>query len=91
MTKKFQKMMLYIMDNGFRNDVIVAIGNKNYKLYITDIERLEQDYYAEIENNDIYSSKPNMIVVRKVTKAEIENTIKHMFNEEFFNDFGYMN
>ena len=30
-------------ERGYRNDVTVAIGTKDYSLYITDIIRLHQD------------------------------------------------
>jgi len=79
------------VNKGFRNDVIVAIGEKNYKLYITNIKKLEQDFYAEVEDGGVYSSKPNMIIVTKVTKAEIEKTIKILFERKFFKVVGYMN
>jgi len=79
------------LNKGFRDDVIIAIGEKNYKLYITDMKRLEQDFNSEVENSGVYSNKPNMIIVNEVTKAEIKKTIEIMFEREIFKAIGYMN
>jgi hypothetical protein len=74
---------------GYRNDVTVVIGKRNYPVYITDIIRLHQDFDTEIEDSGYYLNMPNIIIVKEVTKAEIEKTVELLYNERFFERLGY--
>ena len=75
-------------ERGYRNDVTVAIGTKDYSLYITDIIRLHQDVDTEFCDSGYYLNMPNTIIVKEVTKEEIEKTIHNLFMENFFEKLG---
>ncbi|MCR5254943.1 MAG: hypothetical protein K6D96_03355 [Acetatifactor sp.] len=77
------------INKGYRKDVIVVIDDKRYKLYITDIIRLHQDFDSEIEETGIYQNEPNTIIVREVGKDEIEKTIDGLIKDGFFDNLGY--
>ncbi|MBP3800967.1 MAG: hypothetical protein J6I85_02895 [Clostridia bacterium] len=77
------------MNKGYRKDVIVIIDNRRYRLYITDMIRLHQDFDSEVEDGGIYQNEPNTIIVKEVTKEEIERTIKNLVKEGFFDNLGY--
>lgn len=77
------------MNKGYRKDVIVIIDNKKYRLYITDIIRLHQDFDSEVEEGCMFQNEPNIIIVKEVTKEEIEKTIKNLVKEGFFDKLGY--
>lgn len=76
------------INKGYRKDVIVIIDDKKYKLYITDMDRLHQDFDSEIEDYGIYQNEPNTIIVKEVSKDEIEKTINSLINEGFFDKLG---
>ena len=77
------------INKGYRKDVIVVIDDRRYKLYITDIIRLHQDFDSEFEESGIYQNEPNTIIVKEVSKYEIERTIDELYNEGFFGKLGY--
>ena len=79
------------INKGYRKDVIVVIDDRRYKLYITDIIRLHQDFDLEIEECGFYQNEPNTIIVKEVSKDEIEKTIDELYNEGFFAKIGYDN
>ena len=69
---------------GYRGDVIVEIGSKKYKLYITSMIRLRQDFDRSREYYGYYCAEPNMLLVEDVTREEIEKVIKAAFEEKYF-------
>ena len=69
---------------GYRSDVIVKIGDKEYKVYVTSMLRLQQDFEMEFEDVGYYSPEPNMILVRETTKKEIEDTILKVYRDGYF-------
>ena len=76
-------------NKGYRNDVLVIIGEKKYKLYITDMVRLVQDYESEVEVYGYYYTEPNTIIVREVTKSAISYTIEQLVKCGYFQHLGY--
>ena len=58
------------------------------KLYITDMIRLHQDFDSEIEDYGIYQNEPNTIIVKEVSKHEIDKTINYLLKEGFFDKLG---
>lgn len=71
-------------NRGYREDVIVIINNKKYKVYIISMVRLQQDFEKELQDSGYYMAEPNMILVNDVTKKEIEYTIMEMYKCKFF-------
>lgn len=77
------------ISKGYRKDVTVLIDDRRFKLYITDIVRLHQDVDLEIEENGYYQNEPNTIIVKEVSKAEIEKTIDAHYKGGFFDELGW--
>ena len=77
------------INKGYRKDVTVIIDDRKYKLYITDMVRLHQDFDSEIENYGFYQNEPNTIIVKEVSKDEIEKTIENLIREGFFDKLGF--
>lgn len=73
---------------GYRNDVSVIIDNKKYNLYITDLTRLNQDFETEVKRCGYYYSEPNTIIVREVTRNEINKTVEELFVGGYFFKLG---
>lgn len=71
-------------NKGYRKDVIVRIEEKLYKVYIISIIRLQQDFELEQSENGYYLSEPNTLIVKEVTKKEIENIVTEMYECKFF-------
>ena len=76
------------INKGYRTDVVVIIDNSKYKLYITDMIRLHQDFDSEIGDYGIYQNEPNTIIVKEVSKHEIDKTINYLIKEGFFDKLG---
>ena len=72
------------INKGYRSDVIVRFGTKKYKLYVTSIIRLQQDFDTEYKDIGYYYTEPNMIIVKNVTKKEISETINKLYRCNFF-------
>jgi len=72
------------INKGYRGDVIVEIEDKKYKLYITSLVRLQQDFASEQQAYGYYSAEPNTLFVTEVTKESIEKIIKEMYEEKYF-------
>lgn len=80
------------LNKGYRKDVIVVIGEKKYKLYVTSMVRLQQDFELEQENYGYYMPEPNTVFVKDVTKTEIEAVIAKLYQEKYFgrlDEFGF--
>jgi len=71
-------------NKGYRGDVIVIIGEKKYKVYITSMVRLQQDFDTERQSCGYYMAEPNTLFVNEVTKKEIEHIITEMYNCKYF-------
>lgn len=66
---------------GYRNDVIVIFSDDiKYELCFYDLSRLGQDVQDE---EMIY--EPGLVVVKEVTKENIEKAVIRMWKENFFN------
>ena len=72
------------LNKGYRRDVIVKLGEKKYKLYITSMVRLQQDFETEYQDAGYYYPEPNIVIVKDVTKKEISETIKKIYNCKYF-------
>lgn len=71
-------------DRGCRSDVIVTIGEKKYKIYITTMVRLHQDFDSEQKSCGYYMAEPNTLLVNEVTKKEIEYVVTKMYECKYF-------
>lgn len=71
-------------DRGCRSDVIVIIGAKKYKIYITTMVRLQQDFDREQQSCGYYAAEPNTLFVNEVTKKEIEHVVTKMYECKYF-------
>lgn len=72
------------LNKGYRKDVIIKLGGKKYKVYITSMIRLQQDFETEYQDAGYYYPEPNMVIVKDVTKEEISEVIKKLCNCKFF-------
>lgn len=72
------------LNRGYRGDVVVKIGGISYKLYVTSMIRLLQDFETETQDSGFYFSEPNTIIVKETTKQEIEDTIIKMYRCKYF-------
>lgn len=72
------------LNKGYRKDVTVAIGEKQYKLYITSMIRLQQDFELGQEAYGYCLVEPNILLVNEVTKTEIEKIITKMYENKYF-------
>lgn len=68
----------------YRSDVVVCVDGKRYKVYVTTMCRLQQDFETEVEHKGYFQSEPNMILVRNTTKEEIVRTITKMYDCKYF-------
>ncbi len=71
-------------DRGFWPGVIVEENGKKFKLFVTSLERLQRDFECETQSCDYFLSEPNTILVKEVTKEEIEKTILHLSKNKYF-------
>ena len=74
---------------GCRKDVIVIIGEKQYKIHIISMIRLQQDFETEIKDIGFYLAEPNTLIVQEVTKKEIEETVAKMYKCKYFERLDY--
>ena len=72
------------LNKGYRGDVIVIINEKRYKVYITSMVRLQQDFDTERQACGYYMAEPNTLFVNEVTKESIEKIVKKMYEERYF-------
>ena len=72
------------LNKGYRNDVTVVIGEKQYKLYITSMIRLQQDFELGQEAYGYCLVEPNILLVNEVTKTEIEKIITKIYENKYF-------
>ncbi|MGO4733736.1 hypothetical protein [Paenibacillus sp. 2KB_22] len=72
------------ISKGYRNDVIVTVSDIIYRVYVYDIVRLQQDFESELENYGYYSIEPNLVLVREVSKENIQLTIKALYEQKYF-------
>lgn len=72
------------LNKGHRLDVYVEIGQYTYQLAVHDIVRLQQDFQSEYENCGYYEVYPNLIIVKEVSMDEIEKTVFHLYESQFF-------
>ena len=71
-------------NKGYRNDVVVEIGSKKYRLYVIAMKRLQQDFETEFFDSKYYLQEPNTIIVNSVTKEEIEFVIGEISKGDYF-------
>lgn len=72
------------INKGYRGDVIVQIGDNAYKVYITSMTRLLQDFEQEVAESGFYLPEHNTIIVQEVTRSEIECTIERLYRCKYF-------
>lgn len=69
---------------GYRADVDVVIEDKKYRVYISSMQRLQQDFEMEHKDSGYYMAEPNTLIVNEVTKKEIEYVISEMYKCKYF-------
>lgn len=69
---------------GYRADVSVAIGDRKYKVHIISMLRLQQDFEMENQDFGYYMVEPNTLIVKEVTKKEIEYVVSEMYKCKYF-------
>lgn len=45
---------------------------------------LQQDFEHELEEYEVFSPEPNLIIVEKVNSVKIKESIKHLANSKYF-------
>lgn len=53
-------------------------------MYIISLIRLQQDFEMEQQDSGYYMVMPNTIIVKEVTKKEIEYTITELYKCNYF-------
>lgn len=71
-------------NKGYRSDVIVITDNRRYKVYVTSILRLQQDFYCEHKSAGYYFPEPYTILVQETTRHEIEDTLRKLYSAKYF-------
>ena len=74
--------------SGYRDDIVVRVGQKVFNVNVMTIDRLLQDFGYEIKANNYYLTKPNLIIVRTMDIQNIENAIYGLCKEGFFSRSG---
>ena len=72
------------LNKGYRADVTVVIEGKKYKVYIISMIRLQQDFDMEHQDSGYYMVEPNTLIVKEVTKKEIEHVVSEMHKCKYF-------
>lgn len=72
------------ISKGYRNDVIVTVSDILYRVYVYDIVRLQQDFESELDNYGYYSIESNLVLVKEVSKENIQLTIKALYEQKYF-------
>ena len=72
------------INRGCRNDVIIKIDDKKYKLNVIHIIRLQQDFMSDIETIGFYISEPLTIIVNDMGKESIKKTIVNLYERKYF-------
>ena len=62
----FQELLNQIV-KGYRKNVIVKLGRKKYKVYITSMIRPQQDFETEYQDAGNYYLELSMVIVKDVT------------------------
>lgn len=88
-------MNIYVEDNSknmqdeslqknYRNDVYVKIDNKFYNLSIITIARLKEEVEESFENEIVFCTPNNVIIVKEVTNDCIIDSIKVLYHKNYF-------
>ena len=72
----------------YRRDVVVEIKQKKYRIHVTTITRLAQDYEQETKSGGFFLVEPNIVIVDEVTKNRIEKTVAYLAERNFFEELG---
>lgn len=62
---------------GFFSGARMTVAGKQYRLNFYDAVRLGQEIESELENGSVFF-EPNLVIVRSVTKVEIERAAAHL-------------
>ncbi|MNN95858.1 hypothetical protein D3C81_2147390 [compost metagenome] len=58
--------------------------NKLFNIKVYDIVRIQQDFELELETCGYYSVEPNLILVKEVSKEEIEFVVRKLYEQKYF-------
>ena len=72
----------------YRRDVVVEKKEKRYRIHVTTITRLAQDYALETKNGGFFLVEPNIVIVDEITKNRIEETVAYLDECNFFEELG---
>jgi hypothetical protein len=69
---------------GYRSDGIVETSEGEYPVYFIDPIRLQQDLEAETELGTPFLAEPGLIILPEVTREGMENAVKHLWEQGYF-------
>jgi hypothetical protein len=70
---------------GYLSHVVADFGDgRIYPLFFYDIVRLQQDFATYVEQGQTYFTDPGMIIVERVTLANMELAILRLHDECYF-------
>jgi len=72
------------INRGYRDDIYVKVSDRYYHLNIYDIIRLQQDFESELEYYGVFSSDPNLVIVKEVNIEEIKKLVNHLYKQKYF-------
>ncbi|MFN7475751.1 MAG: hypothetical protein ACK5RJ_13350 [Burkholderiales bacterium] len=71
-----------VMAKGCFSDALMIIGGKQYRLNFYDPLRLGQDIAMVLENEKMFF-EPNLVIVREVTRKEMERAAERLAHPGF--------
>ena len=70
-----EKRQQEAMAESYRDDIVVEINNDFYPVIVITLERLYREVSECNNKNEIYSMKPNLMIVKEITNDDIIKTI----------------
>lgn len=88
-------MHIYVSDNSvkrqqeamaenYRDDIVVEINNDFYHVIVITLERLYREVSECNNKNEIYSMKPNLMLLKEITNDDIIKTMLFNVGTYFF-------
>ena len=79
-----EKRQQEAMAENYRDDIVVEINNNFYSIIVFTLERLYREVSECNNNNEIYSMKPNLMIVKETTNDDIIKTMLFNVGNYFF-------
>lgn len=71
---------------GWFSEALITIAEKQYRVTFYDAVRLSQEIESALENNTLFF-EPNLVVVRSVTRAEMERAAEQLVHAGLVSSF----